>query len=164
MNANIIKAALASHPDKVSEDKREEAETKFKAISKAYEILFDNEKRSLYDAYGMSAFTSGPSVQSGQEIHVDLDDILEQMFRGYMPGMQPEGPERNRPRKSKNDERSYEVTLEDLYKGKTTRFASIKTVICDICKGSGGKPHAKQRKCSRCEGKGKRCFMKFLHE
>jgi DnaJ family protein A protein 2 len=34
------KAALKSHPDKVSEEQREEAELKFKSVSQAYEILF----------------------------------------------------------------------------------------------------------------------------
>lgn len=35
------KAALSSHPDKVPEDQREEAEVRFKKVSQAYEILSD---------------------------------------------------------------------------------------------------------------------------
>lgn len=34
-------AALSSHPDKVPETERGEAEIRFKAVSQAYEILYD---------------------------------------------------------------------------------------------------------------------------
>ena len=44
--------ALKHHPDKVSPDKRSEAEHKFKEIAKAYEWLSDEKKRQLYDRYG----------------------------------------------------------------------------------------------------------------
>lgn len=60
----------------------------------------------------------------------------------------------SRPRKSKNEVQEYEVTLEELYKGKTTRFASTKNVICTKCNGSGGKEKAKAKKCGTCEGRG----------
>ena len=43
------KAALASHPDKVPEEERGAAEIKFKAVSQAYDILGDDDKRAMYD-------------------------------------------------------------------------------------------------------------------
>ncbi|KAI7653080.1 hypothetical protein KC322_g18681, partial [Hortaea werneckii] len=49
------KAALSSHPDKVPEDQREEADATFKSISEAYEILSDDQNRELYDQHGMAA-------------------------------------------------------------------------------------------------------------
>lgn len=69
-------AALSSHPDKVSENEREAADVKFKSISKAYEILSDDDKREAYDAHGMAAFEPGNPM--GAE--VDLNDLLAQMF------------------------------------------------------------------------------------
>lgn len=85
----------------------------------------------------------------------DLDDILSSMFGmgGGMPGFGA-GAGRG-PRKSPNEEQKYEVTLEDLYKGKTVKFASTKQVICNVCKGSGGKDKAKAKECSSCNGQGK---------
>lgn len=149
-------AALASHPDKVAESERETAEIKFKSVSQAYDILYDDEKRHLYDTHGMSAFD--PSRGSGMGGGVDLDDILQQMF-GMGGGMPPPGfgggaggP--RRPRKGRDEEQKYEVTLEDLYKGKTAKFASTKNVICSHCKGSGGKDKAKPKQCTACQGKG----------
>ncbi|KAH0565146.1 hypothetical protein GP486_001458 [Trichoglossum hirsutum] len=147
-------SALSSHPDKVPEDERPEAEMRFKAVSQAYEILHDDEKRRLYDTHGMSAFD--PSRGNGMDGDVDFDDILSHMF-GMRMGGQPHpgfggGP--MMPRKGRDEEKKYEVTLEELYKGKTTKFASTKNVICNICKGSGGKEKAKPKTCATCHGRG----------
>ncbi|PBP25374.1 DnaJ-domain-containing protein [Diplocarpon rosae] len=155
------KAALQHHPDKVAEDQKEESELKFKSVSQAYEILYDEEKRHLYDTHGMAAFDpsrGGPGGPGG----VDLDDILAQMFNmggagGGMPGMPPGfggsgGP--GRPRRGRDEEQKYQVTLEELYKGKTVKFASTKNIICSHCKGSGGKEKAKPATCERCKGQG----------
>lgn len=147
---------MASHPDKVAESERETAEIKFKSVSQAYDILYDDDKRDLYNTHGMSAFD--PSRGNGAGGGVDLDDILQQMF-GMGGGMPPPGfgggaggPRRSR--KGRDEEQKYEVTLEELYKGKTAKFASTKNVICSHCKGSGGKDKAKSKQCAACQGKG----------
>lgn len=146
------KAALHSHPDKVAESERGEAEIKFKAVSQAYEILSDDEKRSLYDQYGMSAFEKG-SGAGGPEM--DINDILGSMFgMGGMGGMGGRGGMPRRPKKSEDEINEYKVTLEELYKGKSTKFTSTKKVICELCKGSGGKEGAKPKECSACKGQG----------
>lgn len=158
------KAALASHPDKVPEDQREEADIKFKGVSQAYEILNDDQNRALYDQHGMAAFEKGGAGgANGFPGGVDMDDILAQMFGGGMGGMggMPGmggmggmGPGGKRA-KGKNEVQQYEVTLEELYKGKTTRFASTKSMICEHCKGSGGKEKAKAKHCDSCKGAGR---------
>lgn len=151
-------AALSSHPDKVAEGEREAAEMKFKSVSKAYEILYDDQKRHLYDTHGMSAFD--PSQGGGMGGGPDLEEMLSQMFGmnmggGMPPGMGGVGAGPARPRKGAAEEHPYQVTLEDLYKGKTTKFASTKNVICSHCKGSGGKEKAKAKQCASCGGRGK---------
>ena len=146
-------AALASHPDKVSVEERAEAEAKFKAVSQAYEILYDEDKRHLYDQHGMSAFDPRSGAAGG---NVDVEDILQQMFGmggGAPPGFGGQrGPKQRR--KGKAEEQGYQVTLEELYKGKTVKFASTKNVICVSCKGSGGKEKAQSKQCSSCQGRG----------
>lgn len=94
----------------------------------------------------------------------DMDDIFAQMFGGMgfggMPGMggmggmggMPGG--RNVPRKGRSVEQEYEVTLEELYKGKTTKFSNTKNIVCSMCEGSGGKKGAKSHDCSACNGRG----------
>ena len=87
---------------------------------------------------------------------VDLDDILGQMFGmggGAPPGFGgPGGP--RKPARGRDEEQEYSVTLEELYKGKTTKFSSTKNVICSHCKGQGGKDKAKAKQCASCQGKG----------
>ncbi|KAI4254611.1 MAG: hypothetical protein LQ352_002992 [Teloschistes flavicans] len=147
-------AALSSHPDKVGENERAAADVKFKSISKAYEILSDDDKRDLYDAHGMSAFEAGS--RGGMGADVDLEDILAQMFGmgGPMNGGGSRGTGPRKPRRGEDVEQPYNVTLEELYKGKSTKFASKKNVICSRCKGKGGKEDAKPRDCGSCQGRG----------
>ncbi|KAL1304401.1 hypothetical protein AAFC00_003401 [Neodothiora populina] len=163
------KAARTHHPDKVPEDQRQAADDRFKTIQQAYEILSEDDTRELYDQHGMAAFEKGGA--SGGGAGPDLDDILAQMFGGGMGGMGgmpgggfegmgggfggPRGP-----RKSRNEQQEYEVTLEELYKGKTTRFASTKNVICSLCSGSGGKEKAKAKQCGTCGGKGSKTVLR----
>lgn len=134
-------------------------------MQEAYDILYDEDKRHLYDTHGMSAFdgSGNPGMGGGP----DLDDILAQMFGGMggmgggmggmgdMPGFGGPGGRPKKPKKSPNEETKYEVTLEDLYKGKTVKFASTKNVICGLCNGRGGKEKATAKECSSCEGTGK---------
>ncbi|KAJ5650308.1 DnaJ protein [Penicillium longicatenatum] len=166
------KAALSNHPDKVAEEERPAAEIKFKAVQEAYEILYDEDKRHIYDTHGMSAFNgSGEPGMGGMGGGPDLDDLLAQMFGGMggmggmpgmggmggMPGMGGMGGmPGGKPRTSPNEEQDYEISLEDLYKGKTVKFTSVKNVICSLCDGKGGKEKAKAKKCSTCDGLGQR--------
>ncbi|KAG2161335.1 hypothetical protein VTO58DRAFT_110196 [Aureobasidium pullulans] len=165
------KAARVHHPDKVPEADRAAADDRFKDIQQAYEILSDDQTREMYDMHGMAAFEKGGA---GGGAGPDLDDILAQMFgqgmggmggmgggfegMGGMPGMGGMGG--RGPRKSKNEMQEYEVSLEELYKGKTTRFASTKNVICQNCSGSGGKANAKPKKCGTCDGRGSKIALR----
>ncbi|KAL1871448.1 hypothetical protein VTK73DRAFT_2056 [Phialemonium thermophilum] len=147
------KLALQHHPDKVPEDQRAESEVKFKAVTQAYEILRDEEKRHLYDTHGMAAFDPSRGGGPGGP-EPDLNDILAQMFGMNMGGMPggPGGP--RRPRRGPDEEQEYKVTLEELYKGKTVKFAANKKVVCPQCKGTGARDKVKPNKCDRCRGAG----------
>ncbi len=77
------KLARQYHPD-VNKDK--DAETKFKEINSAYEILRDKEKKAQYDMYGDQIF-GGQNFHDFTRSHArggdaDLDEILRQMFSG----------------------------------------------------------------------------------
>lgn len=113
--------------------------------------------------HGMAAFERGGTGPGGPG-GPDLDDLLAQMFGmgggmggmgggfGGMPG--GGGPGQQQARKGRAEVQDYEVSLEELYKGKTTKFASTKNVICATCEGSGGKEGKKGKKCGSCDGKG----------
>ena len=141
----------------MAEDDRAEAEVKFKAVGKAYEILSNDDKRHLYDVHGMAAF-AGPQG-SGMGASADLEEMLANMFgMGGMGGGMPHGfpgsPGTRKRGKGDDEEQDYHVTLEELYRGKTTKFVSKKSVVCKHCKGTGGREKAKAKPCASCQGKG----------
>lgn len=100
----------------------------------------------------MSAFDS--SHINGASAGVDLEEMLQQMFgMGTVPPASGSTGQRKK-RKGDDDEQTYQVTLEDLYKGKTAKFAMKKNIICSQCKGTGGKEKAKPKQCASCQGRG----------
>ena len=111
----------------------------------------------------MSAFDGS---RMGGGMGPDINDILSSMFGmgGGMDGFGgpggPGGP--RRAKRSPDEEQKYEVTLEDLYKGKTVRFSSTKNVICSVCNGTGGKAKAKAAQCSQCQGQGMPFHYEYL--
>ena len=52
------KMAMRWHPDKNKGSK--EAETKFKEVGEAYDVLSDKNKRAVYDRYGEEGLKGGP--------------------------------------------------------------------------------------------------------
>lgn len=58
------------------------------------------------------------------------------------------------PPKARDQVVDFEVSLNDLYLGKSVHFAIEKDVICKLCSGSGGKKGAKPQSCGRCSGSG----------
>ncbi|KAJ7285562.1 hypothetical protein C8J57DRAFT_1662122 [Mycena rebaudengoi] len=141
------KKALRLHPDKGGDPEL------FKEVTHAYEVLSDSDKRSIYDARG----EAGLSEQGGMG-GVDPQDLFGQLFGGgggfgggsFFGGG---GGRSQGPRKTKDLVHRVHVTLEDLYKGKTTKLALTRNRICTKCKGKGGKDGA-VRPCNTCSGRG----------
>lgn len=114
----------------------------------------------------MAAFdgSRGPGGMGGGG--PDLDELFSSMFgmgggMHGMPGMGGAGRGARKPKKSPSEQQKYEVTLEDLYKGKNVKFQSSKQVLCPSCKGTGGKEKAKPTKCSVCKGQ---CIRQVLRQ
>ena len=61
----------------------------------------------------------------------------------------------NRRRRTDNITREYPISLEDLYKGKISKFRVTHKIICPVCKGVGGAEGC-ERPCSTCNGRGVR--------
>lgn len=64
LKAAYRKQALEWHPDR---NKSSEAESKFKEINEAYEVLSNTDKRAAYDQYGHAAFSAQGGPASGWE-------------------------------------------------------------------------------------------------
>ncbi|KAI6228758.1 hypothetical protein M3Y99_01184400 [Aphelenchoides fujianensis] len=141
--------ARQHHPDK-----NPNHGDKFKEISAAYEILSDERKREIYDQAGLEGLEGGGGGGfSGAE---DLFGMfgggggIFNMFGGGHPGAR--GARRRR--KGEDTVQPLTVSLEDLYKGKTSKLQLTKKVICGDCSGRGGKEGA-VTKCDRCRGQGR---------
>lgn len=78
------KLAKKHHPDANPDDPS--AETKFKEINEAYEVLSDKEKRQMYDRFGTANPQQNPwggGSSGGVNVDVgDFSDIFESLFGG----------------------------------------------------------------------------------
>ncbi|XP_009508040.1 dnaJ homolog subfamily B member 8 [Phalacrocorax carbo] len=85
------KLALRWHPDK-NPNNKEEAEKKFKAVTAAYAVLSDPQKRSLYDrSVKESRSHRGRSATGGHNSSFDCPYLFHdlEVFRGVFGGMDP---------------------------------------------------------------------------
>jgi molecular chaperone DnaJ len=150
------KLAMQYHPDRNQGDKS--AETKFKELNEAYDILKDAEKRAAYDRFGHAAFEQAGAGAEGFAGGnpfggTGFEDIFDQMFGG-LRGQRGRGAPVGRG----NDLRTgVEVTLEEAFAGakKTIRIST--SVACEACKGTGAEGQAAQAAatCGTCNGSGK---------
>lgn len=154
------KLALKHHPDKVSEEDREGAEIKFKDICHAYEILSDESKRANYDLYGDADMPSGGGNGNPFGSDFNSQEYSAEDFFNFFNNMGPGGARASSsnaapPRQRTEDAViSVDVSLEDLYKGKTVKITSTRQIVCPTCKGSGARKHAKTKVCPHCDGQG----------
>ena len=74
--------ALKWHPDRHPEVERDEAESRFKRIAEAYEVLSDTEKRSRYDRFGQN-WQQGESFQAPEgQSRMNPEDFEKAFGRG----------------------------------------------------------------------------------
>jgi len=155
--------ALQYHPDRVSADKKKEAEEKFKEISEAYAVLSDSQKRALYDQYGHAGidqrFTYEDIFRTTDfsSIFEELSEfgfgrsIFEDIFDFDIFGR---GRRRDRERKGRDIETEAEMTLEEVATGCEKPVSFVRYEICSTCSGTGQKPGTKKEVCSQCKGRG----------
>jgi molecular chaperone DnaJ len=144
------KLAMQHHPDRNAGCK--ENESKFKAISAAYDCLKDPQKRAAYDRFGHAAFTQGMGGGGGQQQDFgDLGDIFETIFGSAFGA----GGGRSRARRGADLRYDMEISLEDAFRGKTTEIKVEVSVACEPCGGSGATPGTTRRGCDLCQGRGK---------
>lgn len=150
IKSSYRKLAMQYHPDRNPGDA--EAESRFKAISEAYDCLKDPQKRAAYDRFGHAAFQNGGmgGGHGGSAEFGDLGDIFETIF-----GSAFGGGARQRPRRGADLRYDMQITLEEAFHGKSTEIEVEVSVACDTCDGSGAEPGTGVRTCNLCGGRGK---------
>lgn len=135
------------HPDTNKDDA--DAERKFQEVQKAYEVLKDDEKRSMYDQVGPDAYEqaqSGGGAPSGFEGFSGFDfnpftdsDIFSKIFN----------------REGNLDVKvALELSFMEAIHG-CTKSVSFQTALrCESCDGTGVPPGTVPEICKACKGSG----------
>ncbi len=154
------KLALKYHPDKNQSDAS--AETKFKEVAEAYEVLSDPSKRQLYDQFGHEGMRArgyaGPSFSSVEDIFAQFSDIFEgSLFESFFGGGVRRSSRRRGPRQGRPgaDLRiQIEMSLEEVATGGTKKIEIKRQVKCEECSGNGVRPGTNLETCPTCGGYG----------
>ncbi|KAD6795391.1 hypothetical protein E3N88_06287 [Mikania micrantha] len=127
------KLARSYHPDV---NKEPGAEQKFKDISNAYEVLSDDEKRSIYDRFG-EAGLKGAGVGTGD--FSNPFDLFESLFDGLggMGGMGGMGGRSSRNRATQGEDQGYNLVLnfKEAIFGVEKEIEVTRLESCGTCNG-----------------------------
>jgi molecular chaperone DnaJ len=141
------KLAFQYHPDRNSGDVA--AESKFKEISEAYQVLSDPSKRQKYDQFGHQGLNG-----SGFQPFTGFDDIFESF--GDIFGDFFGGGRRSRSRAAAGQDLRYDLNIDfmDAIKGTEKQIDVQKLEVCETCMGSGSRPGTAPVTCQHCGGSG----------
>jgi len=139
--------ARQHHPD-VSSDKHG-AESKFKEINEAYEVLSDPQKRANYDRFGHAGDGGGGFGNFGGG--EGFGDIFD-MFFGAARGQAAQ--RRNGPARGSDLRYDIEITLAQAFSGTQRDISFNHLASCVTCKSSGAEPGTLITPCDRCSGGG----------
>ncbi|XP_024018349.1 LOW QUALITY PROTEIN: uncharacterized protein LOC21402255, partial [Morus notabilis] len=158
IKSSYRKLARQYHPDM---SKSPGAEEKFKEISAAYEVLSDDEKRTLYDRFGEAGLEGEFASSDGGSTTVDPFEVFERFFGGsygFFGGLGEQGGINFDLRNKRNQglDVRYDLHLsfeESVFGGqREIEFSCFNS--CDSCDGTGAKSSSCLKPCSSCGGMG----------
>lgn len=163
------KLARELHPD--ANPGNAEAESRFKAVSEAYGVLGDPEKRKQYDearrlfggglrgfggggAGGAGGFDvgdifGGANAQGAGGSFSGLGDILGGLF-----GRRGQGTTAGRPRRGADVDTEVRIDFLEAVRGATVPLRLSSPSTCGTCGGNGARPGTTPRTCPTCNGAG----------
>jgi molecular chaperone DnaJ len=135
------------HPD-VSDEP--DAESRFREVSEAYEVLSNPETRQLYDRYGHAGLRSGGFTPTHFDLG-NLGDLFATFFGDDLFGARGAGG------RVPGADVGAEVVIDlvDTAHGTTVSVPLRVAVTCETCQGSGVKPGTSPTTCRRCGGAGR---------
>jgi molecular chaperone DnaJ len=151
IKAAYRKLAKECHPDRHNGCSQQTE--RFKAVSEAYDVLKDPQKRAAYDRFGKAAFQNGhggdPFAEGGFN---GFSDIFSTIFGEFMD---PRGARQNAARGA--DLRyDLELTLEEAFTGVEKMVTIEANARCEVCDGRGCNSLDRcTSTCKMCGGAGK---------
>ena len=131
------------HPDVNPDPEHQE---RFKAVTAAYEVLSDPEKRQMYDLGGDPLSSSRGGFGTGG---FDFGDIMDAFFGGGAP----RGP-RMRARRGQDAMIRIQIDLAESVFGAARELTVDTAVACGSCDASGMAPGSSPQTCAMCKGRG----------
>lgn len=145
------------HPDRNKDNP--DAESQFKDVNEAYEVLKDAEKKAAYDRFGHAAFEGGGprggAQYGGGDFASAFSDVFDDLFGDIMGRRGGGGGGGRRAVRGSDLRYNLRVSLEEAYKGMQKTVQVPTAVACEQCHGSGSEAGAEPQKCSTCDGMGK---------
>ncbi|MEM1484714.1 molecular chaperone DnaJ [Oscillospiraceae bacterium PP1C4] len=156
------KLAKQYHPDMNPGDKA--AESKFKEVNEAYEVLNDSGKRSRYDQFGHAGVDpsygagAGGAYGGGGFGGFDVGDIFESFFGGgggfggFGGSSRTRNP--NAPIKGNDINVTVGLSFMEAAKGCKQQIQIQRLEKCETCGGVGAKKGTTPEACTECGGTG----------
>jgi molecular chaperone DnaJ len=131
------------HPDVNTEPG---ADTRFKEINEAYQVLSDPQRRQAYDMFGRAGVGGG----LGGEGYGGFGDLFDAFFGGAATG----GMRRARTPSGADLRYDLRLTFAEAISGVEKEIEFTSLVRCDTCDGSGAEPGTDPITCPTCGGSG----------
>ena len=142
------------HPDANPGDT--EAESKYKEINEANEVLSDPQKRAQYDQFGYVGDMppgGGDFGGFGGFGGADIGDLFGDLFGGGFGGSR-RSSNPNGPKRGSDLEYTMQISLEDAFRGVSKKIEIPRLETCPHCGGNGAEPGSKAETCPTCGGRG----------
>lgn len=141
------------HPDLNPGDK--EAEAKFKEVSYAYEVLSDEKKRQIYDAYGEDGLNGN---MGGGQGFGGFSDIFEDIFDIFGGGSRSSRYEyqdtKDMPQKGPDSRVEISLDFFEAIFGTEKEITVKVNEECPHCHGEKMEPGTSKHQCEKCGGTG----------
>ena len=138
--------AMKYHPDR---NKNHDAHEQFKAINAAYEVLSDQERRSMYDRFGHAGAESPFGARGFEGFNFGgFGDIFDAFF-GAGGGTRQRGPRRGTDLRQR-----VTLTFEEAAFGCEKTVEITGAEVCSRCNGLRSEPGTEPERCNNCNGNG----------
>src|SRR5690606_1108215 len=153
--------AMDLHPDRNQTDPQ--AESRFKEVNEAYDVLKDGQKKAAYDRFGHAAFENGGGPGAGfrgghpggADFSSAFSDVFDDLFGDFMGGRGGGGGRGQRAARGSDLRYNLRLSLEEAFRGKQATISVPSSAACEVCNGTGAEGGSEPATCPTCAGMGK---------
>ena len=144
------KLAMEFHPDR---NPSPDAEQQFKEVTRAYEVLSDNDSRARYDRFGHAGVEGNGTGAQGFDGFQNFEGFGD-IFDAFFGGQQRGGRRRRGSARGADLRYSLKISFEEAVFGTEKEVEFARMERCDRCSGKGAEPGTDLTTCPDCSGSG----------